>query len=223
MTAKIITVFNQKGGCGKTMTAMQLGGTFGAMGLKVFIVDMDPQNTAALWALEADTDVPFPAQVLSYAPLKEAFTEKLDPLLEKFDVIIIDTPPAIESDVPWVALCSSDFAIIPVMPVLDNIWASRQAEQLVEKAQAENPALDGAYLICNVRRGTVFDLCLQKLSEKARLPILETKIKTYNAFPESQVYGCVVSAFGASAATDQMRQLAKEVASKLKLQLKKAN
>lgn len=47
------------------------------MGLKVFIVDMDPQNTAALWALEADSDNPFPATVMSYAPLKEAFTDKL--------------------------------------------------------------------------------------------------------------------------------------------------
>lgn len=221
MTAKIITVFNQKGGCGKTMTAMQLGGTLGTMGLKVFIVDMDPQNTGALWALEADSDQPFPAQVLSYAPLKEAFTTKLETLVDKFDVIIVDTPPAIESQVPWVSLLSSDFAIIPVMPVLDNIWASRQAEQLVEQAQAQNPALDAAYLICNVRRGTVFDVCYQKLSEKARLPFFETKIKTYNAFPESQVYGCVVSAFGASAAADQMKQLAKEVATKLKLQLKK--
>ena len=118
MTAKLITVFNQKGGAGKTQTAMQLGGTLGLMGLKVFIVDMDPQNTAALWALEADSDNPFPATVMSYAPLKEAFTDKLGPLLPKYDVIIIDTPPAIESQVPWIALCSSDFAIIPVMQCL---------------------------------------------------------------------------------------------------------
>ncbi len=220
MTAKIVTVFNSKGGCGKTMTTMQLGGTLGAMGLKVFIADMDPQNTAALWSLEATSDHPFPAEVLSFAPLKESFVDKIQPLVDKFDVILIDTPPAIESQVPWVSLLSSDFAIIPVMPVLDNIWASRQAEQLVEKAQAENPALDGAYLICNVRRGTVFDTCYQKLSEKARLPIFETKIKAYNAFPESQVYGCVVSGFGASPATDQMRNLAKEVAAKLNLKLK---
>ena len=171
MTAKLITVFNQKGGAGKTQTAMQLGGTLGLMGLKVFIVDMDPQNTAALWALEADSDNPFPATVMSYAPLKEAFTDKLGPLLPKYDVIIIDTPPAIESQVPWIALCSSDFAIIPVMPVLDNIWASRQAEQLVELAQVQNEALNAAYVFCNVRRGTVFDVCRQKLEGKSRLSL----------------------------------------------------
>ncbi len=222
MTAKLITVFNQKGGAGKTQTAMQLGGTLGLMGLRVFIVDMDPQNTAALWALEADSENPFPATVMSYAPLKELFTDKLKTLADKYDVIIIDTPPAIESQVPWVALLSSDFAIIPVMPVLDNIWASRQAEQLVEEAQVENPALNAAYVFCNVRRGTVFDVCRQKLEEKSRLPIFDTQIKSYNAYAESQVYGCVVPSFGQSPAADQMRKFAKEVATKLHLQLKQA-
>jgi chromosome partitioning protein len=60
MTAKIVTVFNQKGGCAKTMTTMQLAGTLGLQGLKVFVVDMDPQNTAALWFHQAAAETPFP-------------------------------------------------------------------------------------------------------------------------------------------------------------------
>ncbi len=220
MTAKIITVFNQKGGCGKTMTAMQLGGTLGTMGLKVFIVDMDPQNTAALWFHSAQENS-FPAEVMSLAPLKDAFPEKLAPLVKKFDVIIVDCPPALGSNVPWVSLLSSDYAIIPVMPVLDNIWASRQAEQLVEEAQAKNAALEGAYLLSMVRRGKVFENCRNQLEEKARLPILESKVSARNAFPECQVFGCVVSAFGDSPAADEMKALAKEVARNIGLQLQK--
>jgi len=81
MTAKIITIFNQKGGCAKTMTTMQLAGTLGLRGLKVFVVDMDPQNTAALWFHEAN-DEPFPAEVMSLAPLKEGFISKLDSLVK---------------------------------------------------------------------------------------------------------------------------------------------
>jgi chromosome partitioning protein len=33
--------------------------------------------------------------------------------------------------VPWAALVASDLAIIPVVPVMDNVWASKQAEELV--------------------------------------------------------------------------------------------
>ena len=73
MTAKIITVFNQKGGCGKTMTTMQLSGFYGSRGLKVFVIDMDLQGTSSLWALQAESEVPFPASVLSMAALSDSF------------------------------------------------------------------------------------------------------------------------------------------------------
>lgn len=222
MTAKIVTVFNQKGGCAKTMTAMQLAGTLGSSGLKVFVADMDPQNTAALWYHEAD-EVPFPAEVMSLAPLKESFVGKLDSLSRKNDVIIIDCPPALGSKVPWVSLLVSDLAIIPVVPVMDNIWASRQAEELVEEAKRENPSLQAAYLLSMVRRGKVFEQCLEMLVDKARLPILGSRVSMRNAFPESQVYGCVVSAFGKSAAADEIGTLASEIADLLGLKLKKGD
>jgi len=96
---------------------------------------MDPQNTAALWFHQAMPDQPFPAEVLSMAPLKEAFLEKLGALISKYDVILIDCPPALGSRVPWAALAASDLAIIPVAPVMDNVWASKQAEELVIEAR----------------------------------------------------------------------------------------
>jgi chromosome partitioning protein len=90
---------------------------------------MDPQNTAALWFHQAAAET-LSAEVLSMAPLKEAFLEKLSAIAEKYDVIIIDCPPP-WSRVPWAALVASDLAIIPVVPVMDNVWASKQAEELV--------------------------------------------------------------------------------------------
>lgn len=221
MTAKIVTCFNQKGGCAKTTDTIQLAGTLGLRGLKVFVVDMDPQNTAALWYHAAD-EVPFPAEVMSLAPMKEDFISKLDTLSKKYDVIIIDCPPALESRVPWASLLVSDFAIIPVVPVMDNIWASRQAEELVEEARKQNPALQAAYLLSMMRRGKVFDQCLSILEEKANLPILKSRISMRNAFPESQIYGCVVSAFGESRATEELDALASEVAGILGLKLKRS-
>lgn len=199
---------------------MQLAGTLGMRGLKVFVVDMDAQNTSALWHLAA-TDVPFPSEVMSFAPLGEHFIEKIKPLIDKVDVILIDCPPALDSRVPWVALMASDLAIIPVIPVMDNIWASRQAEDLVERARIENPALHAAYLLSMVRRGNIFDQCLEVLKKKALLPILKTRIAMRNAYPESQIYGCVVGAFGNSPATKEQDELADEVAGLLGIKLKK--
>lgn len=220
MAAKIITVFNQKGGCCKTMTCMQLGGTLGKRGLSVFVVDMDPQNTAALWFHEA-MDEPFPASVLSLAPQKEAFVDKLGAIVRKHDVVIVDCPPALGSRVPWVSLLASDLAIIPVIPVMDNVWASRQAEEMVAEAKKENPHLRAFYLLSMVRRGKVFDQCLDELRKRAGIPILKSRVSMRNAYPESQIYGCVVSSFGKSPASEEMNAVAEEVAGLLDLKLTK--
>ena len=226
MPAKIITVFNQKGGCAKTMTAMQLAGAFGLRGLKVFVVDMDPQNTAALWFHQAAEDQPFPAEVMSMAPLKEAFLDKLGALVSKSDVLIIDCPPALGSRVPWAALVASDLALIPVVPVMDNVWASKQAEQLVSEAQQARSArgdgsLQAAYLLSMMRRGKVFESCLKTLRASAQIPILNSMVSMLNAFPESQLYGCVAKQFGKSKASDEIEAVVDEVAKLLGLKLPK--
>ncbi|MEB0014355.1 ParA family protein [Glaciimonas sp. Gout2] len=227
MSAKIITVFNQKGGCAKTMSTMQLAGTFGLRGLKVFVVDMDPQNTAALWFHQATPEQPFPAEVMSMAPLKEGFLDKIAPLAAKFDVILIDCPPALGSRVPWASLIASDFALIPVAAVMDNVWASKQAEELVlEARQARerkgiNTELKAAYLLSMVRRGNVFEHCLETLKTGAKIPILKSTVAMRNAFPESQLFGCVAKSFGKSVATSEIDAVADEIAKLLDLKLTK--
>jgi hypothetical protein len=68
MTAQIITVFNQKGGVGKTTTTCQLAGTLGYRGFDVLVADMDPQETSSSWISNGPEGFQFPATLWACAP-----------------------------------------------------------------------------------------------------------------------------------------------------------
>jgi chromosome partitioning protein len=216
MAARIITVFNQKGGCGKTMLSMQLAASFGLRGHRTLLVDMDKQGTSTIWAGQSEDEHPYPATVISLAPLREKLIGEISRHAAENDLILIDSPPAIESSIPWAALNVSDLALIPVIPVMDNVWASREAKELARRAMSENPDLQTYCVPMNYRRGNVFKVGTELLEADTEIPLIDQGLQQRNAYGESQMYGTSVHGLSkSSAATKEVEELSRVVLAKL--------
>ncbi|MEY3090295.1 MAG: hypothetical protein RL113_611 [Pseudomonadota bacterium] len=149
--SEIICIANQKGGVGKTTTAVNLAASLAEKGKKVLLLDIDPQSnaTTSLGFSRSDyeyniyhvlkgskelSDVILKTEIknLQLAPSniglvgmeKEFYDPKaknrelvlkksIQNMTEKFDYIIIDSPPAL-GPITINALCASDSVIIPI-------------------------------------------------------------------------------------------------------------
>ena len=201
MAGKIIPIFNQKGGCGKTMVAMHIGGVLGALGFRVCVVDMDTQRTATQWFSHSVSDRDaLPLDVVALGEFGAEFLGHIGPILKEYDLVLIDCPPALESNVPWIALLAADYALVPVFLDDVNLWASKGAFQLIQQARkllkkGGKKAFDSGIVCPAVERGMVSDnnfLALEVMSKTYDIPIFKSKMVRRQAFKHGPSLGASV-------------------------------
>jgi chromosome partitioning protein len=108
----VVAIANQKGGVGKTTVAMQLLAAV-ARRLRVLLVDVDPQQSAAWWAENAHDTLPF-----DHAALPGLLdVSRLRQLGARYDLIMVDTPGSLEDTKTLeVILELADFVLVPLPP-----------------------------------------------------------------------------------------------------------
>lgn len=208
----IITVANQKGGCGKTTVAMSLAGTYGLRGKKVLVVDADLQGTATRWAGSAPDEMPFPAAVMGLAAVGGKLHREVKKYIDDYDVIVIDCPPAVDSNAPQSALLISDVAIVPVVPSPADLWAARGIKQIIEHAADINESLRPVMVANMVPRTALGRDALSTL-EDFGIALARSTLGQRTAYREAVLYGCPVQSLGSKArnAADEIDALADEI------------
>lgn len=212
MGAKIITVFNEKGGAGKTTLTMQLSSALAELGAKVLVADTDTQGAASQWAASALDEKPFPATVIGLAHAGNKLHRELQHHFELFDFILVDCKPSVDSKATQSALVVSDLALIPFIPSPVDAWALTAAKNLVDNAQAVNENLQVRLVVNAYTRTNLSAEVSTLIAETQGLDVLKTELSARSAYRESAAFGgSVLTSSRDAKAQQEVRALAAEV------------
>ena len=219
MAAKIVIITNQKGGAGKTNTAVHLAGTCVRRNYKTLLIDADKQATATKWVAQAVEGHPHKIRVMGLAMAEGKIGHEVKQYVDDYDIIIVDCPPSVDSPIPQVMLMIADLAIIPIVPKPGDLWASTDLLELAERATAINPDLKirilGSNVIANLAMSKHSLESMATMRESA--PLFKTKLHQRTAYVEAMLTGDSVQNFGSAAKTaiNEIESLFDEVAAVL--------
>ena len=134
MLSKVITICQQKGGTGKTTLAVHLALVFIKYhNFKVAIIDTDPQGSLGKWyIIRSEKKILNESLNFKTASLWGAqYESKI--LKKDHDIVIIDTPPKIESDARP-SIEAADLVLIPMTPSHVDFWATEAIVEIAKKA-----------------------------------------------------------------------------------------
>lgn len=212
---KVITLANQKGGCGKSTIVLNLAIEFSLLRHRVIIFDTDPQGscyeTAQIRNGPEDQDE---TMQLKVAPIYENLYQAIEEHDKNYDFAFIDTPPH-DNEVVSVATLCSDLIIIPVQDSPLDIRSTKTTVNLINDARKINPGIVPYFLLSRIQTNSIMARELaQVLKSTYKFDILETKLANRMAYKYSLIYGQNVSEFSSrDEASAEIRSLAREVLS----------
>jgi chromosome partitioning protein len=245
--ARVIALANQKGGVAKTTTTLNLGVAFAEHGLRVLLIDLDPQgNLTMSQGLNPDSieqsmfdvltarlpieqvietrevDIAVSSIDLAGAELalasqigrERALDKALAPVLDKYDWILIDTPPSLGL-LTINAFVAATGVIVPVQTEYLSLRGLVQLESTLSMVRENlNPKVEIIGIVPTMydKRLTHSREADEILRENFGKLVYETRIRKTVRFAEAPVKGASVLKYEPRGdAAELYRDLAKEV------------
>jgi len=253
-SARVISVVNQKGGVGKTTTAINLGAALAETGRRVLLIDFDSQASmttglgikgaalreqyGSIWYLLNDSEAKLEDFILKstvpgldfirghedLAAAEAAFVSEiakehklrklLAPVLDKYDVVLIDCSPSLGT-LTVNALTASNGVIIPMECEYFAVLGLSLVKKTIQKIQENtNPELKIYGILATMfekKTGHSREV-LELIDKEFPEEVFDTIISRTVRFSESTVAGQPVTVYASSSSgSAAYRRLAREL------------
>lgn len=178
----LIALINQKGGCGKSTTAVHFTYWLATKNKnKVLLVDADGQQSSSVWL--KSMEIPIPYKVVQTS---DDLLEQIPELALQFDYLIIDGPASL-AEATRAILFRADLAIVPVQPTGVDLRSASEAVRLIKQAQSVRggPPTAAVFLSRAVKGTKLKEEAIALLSKTPEVTMLKTVVHQKQAIADT--------------------------------------
>ena len=158
---KTILIANQKGGCGKTITAITLASALAQKGYKVALADGDNQKSALQWLKQR------PKTAATIQSLDWRHEKSIGDAPKNIDYLIIDAPGALSGEQAEQLISEAHAIVTPLQPSFFDIDSTKRFLKHLQDIKRIRKGKVGIHLIANrMKANTSSSKDIQQFFEK---------------------------------------------------------